>query len=245
MNADAELLVENYAAQNVEYRESPRFFLLRHNVSYLSDLDPDFPIAANKLISTGTEMEINAVKVSLSTWLHDDEGVPALHNTLEESGKDGTSGPALTHYLLTDAIESRSLTCIRVGLNYRWPADHMLHSFGMSVAGHQGESLLLEHGVTTRPDLLSLTKEEVDSYYHPIAVASRVIMPKGKSQKHDPDIERFILEYPVFKEWVTEQPDMDTALQQALDTKSLHPPTIEALSMMQNDTAAPLHQGLL
>jgi hypothetical protein len=245
MNADAEFLVMNLLPQRAVLSEAPEFLRLRFNVHYLSNLDPDFATPVKELITIGTEKEIQSTKFSITMWMTDDEGLPALHNTIEQSGKDRTSGPVLTHYLLTEAIKRRSLECIRVGGNPRYPVLDRWHTFAISTAGHQGEELIREHGLTPQPDLLSSTNEEIDDYYHPIAVAARIIMPKGASARFPPDTGRFLLEYPAFKEWVTGQPDMDTALQQALDTKSIHPPTIKALSIMQNDTAAPLHEGLL
>lgn len=245
MNAAAEFLVMNLLPQSAVLGENRQFRSMRYNVNYLSALDPDFATPVKELITTGTEREIQSTKSSMTMWLTDDMGLPALHNTVEESGKDRNSGPALTHYLLTEAIKNRSLDCIRVGGDPRYHVLDGMHTFAISAAGHQGEDLIRGHGLTPQPDLLSSTKEEIDSYYHPIAVAARIIMPKGNSVRFPPDTGRFIAEYPAFKEWVTVQPDMDTALRQALDTKSIHPPTIKALSMMQNETVVPLHEGLL
>lgn len=245
MNADAEFLVMNLLPQSAVISENRQFRSLRYNVHYLSNLDPDFAAPVKELITIGTEKEILSIKSSMTMWLTDDKGIPALHNTVGESGKDRNSGPALTNYLLTEAIKNRSLDCIRVGGDPRYPVLDSMHTFAISTSGHQGEALIREHGLTPQPDLLSSTKEEIDSYYHPIAVAARIIMPRGNSVRFPPDTERFLAEYPAFKEWVTVQPDMDTALRLALDTKSIYPPTIKALSLMQNDTAAPLHQGLL
>lgn len=245
MNADAEFLAMNLPPQSAVLSETPESLRLRYNVNYLSNLDPDFAAAVKELITIGTEKEIQSTKSSMTMWLTDDEGLPALHNNIGKSGKDRTSGPVLTHYLLTEAIKNRSLECIRVGGNPRYPVLDSWHTFAISSAGHQGEKLIREHGLTPQPDLLSSTKEEIDNYYHPIAVAARIIMPKGHSARFHPGTGRFLAEYPAFKEWITVQPDMDTALQQALDAKSIHPPTIKALRLMQKDTAAPLHQGLL
>jgi len=235
----------NLLPQSAVLSEDRKFRSMRYNVHYLSALDPDFATPAKALITIGTEKEIQSTKSSLTMWLTDDKGLPALHNTVGESGKDRTSGPALTHHLLTEAIKHRSLDCIRVGGDPRYPVLDSLHTFGIRLAGHKSEKLVREHELTPQPDLLTSTNEEIDSYYHPIAVASLITMPKGKSARVEQDTGRFLLEYPVFKEWITGQPDMDTALRQALDTKSIHPPTIKALSMMQTDTVAPLHRGLL
>lgn len=245
MNDAAEFLTMNLLPQSYVLSENRQFRSLRYNVQYLSNLDPDFAAPVKELITTGTEKEILSIKSSMTMWLTDDVGLPALHNTVEESGKNRNSGPALTHYLLTEAIKNRSLDCIRVGGDPRYHVLDGLHTFAISSAGHQGEELIRAYGLTPQPDLLTSTKEEIDSYYHPIAVAARIIMPKGNSARFPPDTERFLAEYPVFKEWVTAQPDMDTALRLALDTKSIYPPTIKALTMMQDDTVAPLHVGLL
>jgi hypothetical protein len=59
------------------------------------------------------------------------------------------------------------------------------------------------------------------------------------------DEDRFIMEAPGFITWAAAHENMIPVLSLALQTNSIDPDTIKAISGMRMETSVPLHDGLL
>jgi hypothetical protein len=91
---------------------------------------------------------------------------------------------------------------------------------------------------------MQASHEELNRYYRPIAVAGILLNISGEGKRFV-DEQPFIDEAPAFLAWISAQPNIDELLAAALQSKSLVPTTIKAITAMQQTTPQPFHNGLI
>jgi hypothetical protein len=205
---------------------------VRRHIEELDAIDIRFSTIALRLFTESKgKLAVSYVLSKLRSWIVD-SGTMTSAKEIAAHRKDQYDLDYYTAPLvvLEGAMAAKSVATMTI------PAEYTLPS--MIRAASDADSRLTRRGISNRPDLMLASSDELNVYFRPLAVAGIILDIEKSAQP-------FIRKAPDFLSWARNQPNLDEVLAAALQAKSLHPHTIEAIANMRHATPSALHSGLI
>ena len=199
-------------------------------VETLDTIDPSFSSNAVQMLLTGDLM----VEKMLVSWLDSNHRLDtALWGATEIQNSSGLNYTAANH-VIYDVLLNSSLERLDI-------SHHSLWNNGAGIRqSRSGHRLLLSSGELSLPDASAHTLEDFDSYFHPMAVATKILRPEG-----EPDKQHVISKMITFVSWASSHPNMREALSAAYLIGSTVPATVTSYLKLKAATTVPLRSGIL
>lgn len=205
--------------------------LVRKNIEASNKVDPRFSTKLASLFDNPRTIANVYMQSTLRMMLTKRNFLLAadLNEDREDSPEENTASVTL-----------HAATLVKSAAGVNFPSEYSRNSVIRNC--QLGVARLTNADAYTRLDCFTVTTEEANRHFRPIAVAATVFSGDGRALGLG---EVFDEEAPSFIAWAAEQENMDELLTIALTRKTISPEEIIAFHEMERATPTPLHGGLI
>lgn len=230
MNAAAEQLFDLLPVEIVPRTDHNT---IRNNILALQDLDNRFITRAMELAETGDYGTLSR----LHAYLDDPPGLTdtatAAYSVNEQFGTNHNAA-TLVMEVVARMHSLRKLMPLTTRRKIM-PSD-------ITIGTSRGDRLIMKIDPDLRPYMFSTPLDDLDRYFHPLAVASTLL--DAHNGRPDPQ-ESFAAKAPAFIAWAGEHPEMEAVLDIALEYSTVNVQDIEALLRQTKETEPAFRSGIL